>query len=373
METIIFSILTNKMIDYENLQKLNAPFFSEYEIAFREVMQSGWYVLGKKVEEFETAFSKYCNTNHAVGVANGLDALTLSIKALNLEKDAEVLVPSNTYIATILSIVQNNLKPILVEPCIETYNLDPEKLEAAITSKTKAIVVVHLYGKMCEMDKINAIAKKYNLRVIEDCAQSHGAKFKGQLSGSFGDFAAHSFYPTKNLGAMGDAGAVTTQDSQLAQEIKILRNYGSKVKYYNEQVGVNSRLDELQAALLLVKLKYLDDINQHKRKLAGLYSGGLKSDFVKPIVHHDYFDVFHIYCIRHPKRDELKQYLLDNGIKTEIHYPVTPVQQLAMKGIISDQFTPIAEEIHATTLSLPISYFHTEEDILKVVETMNQF
>lgn len=361
------------MIEYENLQKLNAPFFNEYEHAFKEVMQGGWYVLGKKVEEFEKAYSSYCNVAHTIGVANGLDALTLSLKAFKFEKGSEIIVPSNTYIATILSIVQNDMKPVLVEPCIETYNIDPNKIEQAITSKTKAIMVVHLYGKVCEMDKIIAIAKKHNLKVIEDCAQSHGARFKGQLSGSFGDYAAHSFYPTKNLGAMGDAGAVTTNDASLAQEIRTLRNYGSKVKYYNEQVGVNSRLDELQAALLLVKLKYLDKINEHKRKLASLYTAGLKADFIKPIVHADYYDVYHIYCIRHTKRDELKQYLLDNEVKTEIHYPVAPVKQLAMKGIIDNQITPIAEEIHASTLSLPISYFHTEEDIIKVVELMNKF
>lgn len=361
------------MIEYENLQKLNAPFFNEYERAFKEVMQGGWYVLGKKVEEFEKAYASYCNVVHTIGVANGLDALTLSLKAFKFEKGSEIIVPSNTYIATILSIVQNDMKPVLVEPCIETYNIDPNKIEQAITSKTKAIMVVHLYGKVCEMDKIIAIAKKHNLKVIEDCAQSHGARFKGQLSGSFGDYAAHSFYPTKNLGAMGDAGAVTTIDASLAQEIRTLRNYGSKVKYYNEQVGVNSRLDELQAALLLVKLKYLDKINEHKRKLASLYTAGLKADFIKPIVHADYYDVYHIYCIRHTKRDELKQYLLDNEVKTEIHYPVAPVKQLAMKGIIDNQITPIAEEIHASTLSLPISYFHTEEDIIKVVELMNKF
>jgi len=361
------------MIDYENLQKLNAPFFNEYELAYKDVMQSGWYVLGKKVEQFENEYSAYCNTKYTIGVANGLDALTLSLKAFKFEKGAEVIVPSNTYIATILSIVQNDLKPILVEPDITTYNIDPSKIESAITSKTKAIMVVHLYGKMCEMDTILAIAKKHNLKVIEDCAQSHGAKFKGQISGSFGEYAAHSFYPTKNLGAMGDAGAVTTNDENLAQKIRTLRNYGSKVKYYNEQVGFNSRLDELQAALLSVKLKYLDKINEHKRNLATLYSAGLKGDFVKPVVHNDYFDVFHIYCIRHPKRDELKQYLLENGIKTEIHYPLAPVKQLAMKGIIDDQITPIAEEIHKTTLSLPISYFHTDDDINKVIEVINKF
>ncbi|HEY1037858.1 MAG TPA: DegT/DnrJ/EryC1/StrS family aminotransferase [Bacteroidia bacterium] len=361
------------MIDYENLQKLNAPFFEQYAVAFKQVMEGGWYVLGKKVEEFESAYSKYCAVKHTVGVANGLDALTLSLKALHFEEGSEVLVPSNTYIATILSIVQNGLKPVLVEPDINTYNIDPKKIEQAITPRTKAIMVVHLYGKMCEMDVILAIAKKHDLKVIEDCAQSHGATFKGKQSGSFGDYAAHSFYPTKNLGAMGDAGAVTTNDDFLAQEIKTLRNYGSKVKYYNEQIGVNSRLDELQAAILLVKLKYLDQINEHKQKLAGIYQAELKSDFIKPVVHADYKDVFHIYCVRHDRRDQLKEYLLSKGIKTEVHYPVAPVKQVAMKGIIDEQQTPIAEEIHKTTLSLPISYFHKEEDISEVIKIMNAF
>lgn len=361
------------MIDYENLHNLNQPFFKEYEIAFKEVMESGWYVLGKKVGEFEEKYAAYCNTQHCIGVANGLDALTLSLRAFNFEKNSEVIVPSNTYIATILSIVQNNLQPVLVEPNIETYNINPDKIEEKITAKTKAIMVVHLYGKMCEMDKIMAIAKKYNLKVIEDCAQSHGAKFKNNISGSFGDYAAHSFYPTKNLGAMGDAGAVTCNDSILADNIKVLRNYGSKIKYYNEVVGVNSRLDELQAALLLVKLKYLDIINEHKRKLALIYNKELKNDFIKPNLNTDYYDVFHIYNIRHPKRDLLKAYLLEKGIKTEVHYPVTPVKQLAMKGIIDNQHTPISDEIHLTTLSLPISYYHTEKDILKVIEVLNKF
>ncbi|MBL7917014.1 MAG: DegT/DnrJ/EryC1/StrS family aminotransferase, partial [Bacteroidia bacterium] len=302
-----------------------------------------------------------------------LDALTLSLRAFNFEENAEVIVPSNTYIATILSIVQNKLKPVLVEPNIETYNIDANKIEEKITAKTKAIMVVHLYGKMCEMDKIMAIAKKHNLKVIEDCAQSHGAFFKGKISGSFGDYAAHSFYPTKNLGAMGDAGAVTCNDDGLAEKIKVLRNYGSQVKYYNDVVGVNSRLDELQAALLLVKLKYLDKINEHKRKLASIYFKELKSDFIKPQLSNDYKDVFHIYCIRHPKRDQLKEHLLKHNIKTEIHYPVCPVEQKAMKGIIDNQKTPIAKEIHSTILSLPISYFHTEADVLKVTEAMNRF
>jgi dTDP-4-amino-4,6-dideoxygalactose transaminase len=361
------------MIEYENLNNLNKSLFDEYKIAFNEVLESGWYVLGTKVKEFEKQFSEYCSTNYCVGVANGLDALNLSLRAFNFEKGSEVLVPSNTYIATILSIVDNGLQPILIEPNINTYNIDPTLLEQAITPKTKAIMVVHLYGKVCDMDPILAIAKKHNLKVIEDCAQSHGAKYKGKLSGSFGDYAAHSFYPTKNLGALGDAGAVTTNSEELANKIKVLRNYGSEVKYYNEVVGVNSRLDELQAALLLVKLKYMERITSHKRELASVYLNGLKSDFIKPQVHSDYFDVYHIFNIRHPKRDALKDYLLKHDIKTEIHYPVAPNKQKAMKGILDQQSTPIAEEIHQTTLSLPISYFHTTDSVKKVVEVMNAF
>ncbi|MCD6067581.1 MAG: Glutamine--scyllo-inositol transaminase [Bacteroidetes bacterium] len=361
------------MIEYENLHKLNKPFFEEYSNAFNEVMESGWYILGKKVEEFEKSFAAFCSTNYCLGVANGLDALYLSLKAFDFEPGSEVIVPSNTYIATILSIVQNGHRPVLVEPDISTFNIDPSLIEAAITKKTKAIMVVHLYGKVCDMDPIIAIAKKHDLKIIEDCAQSHGAKYRNRLSGSFGDYAAHSFYPTKNLGAMGDAGAVTTADAELAQKIKTLRNYGSGKKYYNEVIGVNSRLDELQAALLLVKLKYIDKINERKRKLAGIYLEGLKQDFIKPVVHPDHYDVYHIFNIRHPKRDALKKYLEDNQIKTEIHYPVAPVKQAAMKGILDHFETPIAEEIHATELSLPVSYFHTEAEIRQVVETMNKF
>jgi dTDP-4-amino-4,6-dideoxygalactose transaminase len=361
------------MIEYENLKKLNEPFFNEFKDAFNEVLESGWYILGNKVKEFENQFAQYCNTTNCIGVANGLDALNLSLRAFEFNKGDEVLVPSNTYIATILSIIENGLQPILVEPDIVTYNIDPKLIEQAITSKTKAIMVVHLYGKVCEMDPILAIAKKHNLKVIEDCAQSHGAKYKDKLSGSFGDFSAHSFYPTKNLGAMGDGGAITTKDDNLANKIKVLRNYGSEVKYYNDVVGVNSRLDELQAALLLVKLKYITQITNHKRDLASIYLKGLKSDFIKPHVHHDNFDVYHIFNIRHEKRDELKAYLLKNEIKTEIHYPIAPNKQKAMKGILDYQLTPIAEEIHKTTLSLPISFYHTKDEITKVIDVMNSF
>jgi dTDP-4-amino-4,6-dideoxygalactose transaminase len=361
------------MIEYENLGKLNKPFFEEYQEVFKQTLESGWYILGNKVLAFEQEFASYCSTKYCVGLANGLDALILALKAFNFPENTEIIVPSNTYIATILSIVHNGFKPVLVEPDIGTYNIDPCKIEEKITPNTRAIMVVHLYGKLCEMDTINTIAQKHSLKVIEDCAQAHGAKYKGRAAGTWGDFGAFSFYPTKNLGAIADAGAITTNDSSLAESIKTLRNYGSKVKYYNELVGYNSRLDEVQAAFLSVKLKYLDKINEHKRKLANLYLTNLKSDYIKPVISEDYYDVYHIFNIRHSKRDTLKEYLLKNEIKTEIHYPVAPIKQKAMLGIIDDQQTPIAEEIHRTTLSLPISFYHTEEDVMKVINVMNKF
>lgn len=361
------------MIEYENLGELNKPFFEEYKVLFEKTLNSGWYILGKNVKQFEDEFAAYHQTKHCIGVTSGLDALILSLKAFNYEKDSEVIVPSNTYIATILSILHCGLKPVLVEPDIRTYNIDPKKIEEKITSKTKSIMVVHLYGKACEMNPIVELKKKYNLSLIEDCAQSHGAKYFGKLTGTFGEFGAFSFYPTKNLGALGDAGAVLTDDDSLAQSILRLRNYGSDVKYYNEIVGYNSRLQEMQAGFLSIKLKHLNEINDHKRKLAKIYLDNLKDDFIKPVVNENYYDVFHIFNIRHPKRDELKNYLLKNEIKTDIHYPVPPHKQKAMEGIITENNFPISEEIHATTLSLPISFFHKEEDIYKVVEVLNKF
>jgi dTDP-4-amino-4,6-dideoxygalactose transaminase len=361
------------MIEYENLKKLNYSFFDSYHQVFKETLESGWYILGKNVSEFEDEYAKFCKTKYCVGVANGLDALYLALRVFDFPKESEILVPSNTYIATILSIVQNGFKPVLVEPDIQTYNIDPELIRSKITRKTKAIMVVHLYGKVCQMDEIQNIADEFKLKIIEDCAQSHGAKFRGQLSGSFGDVNAHSFYPTKNLGALADAGAITTNSDLYAQQVKTLRNYGSKIKYHNEVIGVNSRLDEVQAAFLKVKLAAIDQITDHKRKLAELYLKDLDSKFIKPSTHPDFFDVYHIFNVRHPNRDELKQYLFDNNIGTEIHYPVAPTKQLAMKGILCKQNTPIAQVIHDTTLSLPISYFHTEEDISQVISVMNKF
>ena len=360
------------MIEYENLGKLNEPFFESYKEIFKRTLMSGWYVLGNNVSKFEDEFASFTGSKHCIGLASGLDALSLALRCFEFPIGCEVIVPSNTYIATILSIVQNGLTPVLVEPDINTYNIDPTKIEEKITSNTRAIMVVHLYGKCCQMDAIKVIANKYDLRIIEDCAQSHGAKYKEQIAGTFGDFGAHSFYPTKNLGALGDAGAVTTNDFLLAEKLKTLRNYGSRVKYVNEYIGFNSRLDEIQAGFLSIKLSSLNKINEHKRKLANIYLKNLKPDYIKPIVDKDHYDVYHIFNIRHPKRDQLREYLLKYGIKTEIHYPIAPHKQKAMQKIIKGHY-PISEEIHATTLSLPISYFHTEEDIYQVIEVLNSY
>lgn len=361
------------MIEYENLGLLNKSFFEEYRKSFNSTLESGWYILGNKVRDFESAFAEYHSTKYCIGVASGLDALILALRAFEFEPGSEVIVPSNTYIATILSIIHCGLKPVLVEPDIRTYNIDPSKIEEKISPRTRAIMIVHLYGKSCEMDPILEIKNKYSLKLIEDCAQSHGATYRGKLTGTFGEFGAFSFYPTKNLGALGDAGALLTNDDQLALSIKRLRNYGSDIKYYNELVGFNSRLDEVQAGFLSIKLKSLNDINSHKNKLADIYLNNLNKNFILPIIDKDYFDVFHIFAIRHEKREKLKEYLLRHDIKTEIHYPVAPHNQKAMQGIIEEKDFPISELIHKTELSLPISYFHTEDDIYKVVEVLNNF
>lgn len=360
------------MIEYENLKSLNQPFFDEYRERFNEVLESGWYILGNKVSEFESGFASYCGTKYCVGLASGLDALVLALQCFDFPPGSEVIVPSNTYIATILAIYNNGLVPVLVEPDISTYNIDPSRIEERITSKTRAVLVVHLYGKACDMDPIMDIARKYNLRVVEDCAQAHGAEYKGKKTGTFGDFGAFSFYPTKNLGALGDAGAITTESVDFYHKVKALRNYGSNKKYMNDYIGTNSRLDEVQAGFLSVKLKKLNEINEHKRKLASIYQVGLRADYIKPVVEPGYFDVYHIYNIRHPERDRLRQYLLDNGIKTEVHYPIPPHQQKALSERLEGTF-PISEEIHRTTLSLPISYCHGQDEIERVVDVMNKF
>ncbi|HEY5125351.1 MAG TPA: DegT/DnrJ/EryC1/StrS family aminotransferase [Ignavibacteria bacterium] len=360
------------MIEYENLNKVNLPYFKEFDTVFNQVLDSGWFVLGRNVEEFEKEFADYLKVKYCVGVASGLDALTISLMVLGLKKKSEIIVPSNTYIATILSILHSGHLPVLVEPDLATYNIDPGRIEDAITSKTRAIMVVHLYGKACDMDPIMDICKRHNLFLIEDCAQAHGAEYKGKMVGGFGDMAAFSFYPTKNLGCLGDGGAMVTNNADYSRKARMIRNYGSEKKYYNEYQGVNSRLDEIQAAFLRVKLKHLNKINTHKRELAEAYFNGISRDFIAPNLHPDFYDVYHIFNVRHKRRDELKKYLLDNGVNTEIHYPVPPHLQKAMKFMKSLKF-PISEEIHRTTLSLPISSFHTSDDIHQVIKIINDF
>lgn len=359
------------MIEYENLRLVNKKLFKKYEANFELFIKSGFYVLGNQLINFEKSFADFCNTKYCVGVASGLDALILAIDGYNFPKESEIIVPANTYIASILAIVRNGLKPVLVEPDIETYNIDPNKIEEKITENTKAILVVHLYGKACDMGKITKIAQKFNLKIIEDCAQAHGAKYKEKTVGSFG-VGCFSFYPTKNLGALGDAGALTTNEKDMAIKYKSLRNYGSSEKYINNDLGYNSRLDEIQAGFLSIKLKIINDIINHKRFLANTYMENIDDRFIKPNKNKDFYDVYHIFNIRTNKRDELRNYLKDNKILTEIHYPLAPHRQKAMKNVIQGDF-PISDEIHNTTISLPISYYHTEEDILQVCEKLNMW
>jgi dTDP-4-amino-4,6-dideoxygalactose transaminase len=361
------------MIEYENLAGANAPYRREFEEKFSAVLQKGWFILGAEVSAFEQEFAAWCGVKHCVGVASGLDALILSLKALHLPAGGEVLVPSNTYIASILAIIQAGLRPVLVEPELETCNMDPAAAAKAITSKTCAIMPVHLYGKSSRMDCLMKLAAERGLRVVEDCAQSHGASQHGILTGTFGDAGAFSFYPTKNLGALGDAGAVITNNDALAAEIRSLRNYGSQMKYQNDRIGMNSRLDEVQAAFLRIKLPNLHALNEHKRRLAGIYFGELPRWLTLPTRSEGYFDVFHIFAARHPDRDRLRRHLLERGVKTEVHYPIPPARQKALHGLFEPQDYPIAERIHAEEISLPCSIAHSEGDILEVCRALRAF
>ncbi len=362
----------SSLIEYESLAKSNTAFMAELEQAATRVIRSGWYVLGQEVSAFEAEFAQYAGARHCIGVANGLDALILSIEALELPAGSDILVASNTYIATILAIVRAGHRPVLVEPELATFNLDPDRLAAAMTGNTRAICVTHMFGKSCRMDEISAFASQHGLKLVEDCAQSHGAKYNGRMTGTFGDTGCFSFYPTKNLGAIGDAGAIITDDDELADRLRHLRNYGSKQKYVNRYVGLNSRLDELQAALLRVKLRHLDQMTQHKRELAEIYHAALPQWLSKPLQRDAEYDVFHIYGVRHAQRDALRQHLLENGIKTEVHYPIAPHRQQAMQGILSGDY-PIADEQHATELSLPISVGHTRDEIERVCDVVQRF
>lgn len=359
------------MIEYENLAKTNAPYMTSLCEAAEEVVQSGWYILGEKVALFESAFAQYLGVQHCVGVANGLDALTLSFVALDLPKGSEVLVASNTYVATILGILHAGLVPVLVEPDITSYNINLECLRASVTNKTRVLCVTHLYGRACDMAYITYFAQTNNLVIVEDCAQSHGAKFDGRMTGTFG-LGCFSFYPTKNLGALGDAGAITTDSDELADKLRHLRNYGSKKKYFNQYVGYNSRLDELQAAFLLKKLPDLGRITAHKRILADLYRQHLDPALLHLAATNAEQDVHHIFPIRHPKRDQLRKFLLDHNIKTEIHYPVPPHQQPAMQSHLKGSY-PIADLIHNSILSLPISPATSTGEVLQVCEAVQAF
>ncbi len=365
------------MIPFLDLKGLNSQYKEELIEAYIKVIDSGWYIQGNECKEFETEFAKYCGTKYAIGVANGLDALILILRAykqLGIINDGdEVIVPSNTYIASILAISQNNLVPVLVEPDINTYLIDPLKIEEKITSKTKAILPVHLYGQTCEMDKINKISEKYNLKLIEDSAQSHGAYFKDKRSGNLGDASGFSFYPGKNLGALGDGGAVTTNDEELANTIKALGNYGSHKKYENLYKGVNSRLDEIQASMLRVKLKYLDNEIEKRREIANYYLQNIKnSNFILPTVRANDNHVWHLFVIRTNKRDELQNYLAENDIQTLIHYPIPPHKQEAYKEWNTESYE-ISEQIHNEVLSLPISGVQSFENTQKIVQVLNDF
>ena len=359
------------MIKFLDLQKINAIYQEQFQQKLKLVLDSGWFILGNEVKEFERNFANYCDAKHCIGVANGLDALILILKGYielgKLQKADEIIVPSNTYIATILAILQADLVPVLVEPDTETYNINPDLIEAKITFKTKAIMPVHLYGQLCEMKKINAIAKQHKLLVIEDAAQAHGLRFEGNNAKGF------SFYPGKNLGALGDGGAITTNDDELAKVLFSLRNYGSEKKYYNEFIGVNSRLDELQAAFLNVKLPYLDVDNIYRQKIAKRYLSEIKNEkIILPKVASLENHVFHLFVIRTENREELQEYLLKNNIETVIHYPIPPHKQKCFQNWNSLSF-PITEKIHEEVLSLPISPVMTSQEVDYVIQILNKF
>ena len=369
------------MIPFLDLKNINQQYREELITACTRVIDSGWYISGKELESFEKNFAEYCGTQFAIGVANGLDALILTLRAWKelgkLQDGDEVIVPSNTYIASILAITANNLMPVLVEPDINTYNIDPAKIQQAITAKTRAILPVHLYGQLADMPKIMQIAKQHNLLVLEDSAQSHGAQIQGKKAGNWGDASGFSFYPGKNLGALGDAGAVTTNDAELATMLKALRNYGSHEKYKNLVPGVNSRLDEIQAAMLNVKLKYLDQETQHRRIIANLYLDGIKNPLIqlplKEVNAETYTQhVWHLFVIRSNQREALQQYLLNHGVQTLIHYPIPPHKQQAYKEWNNLNY-PISEQIHDEVLSLPIGPTLSAVDAERVIALCNQF
>jgi len=360
-----------------DLKEINNNYKSRLEEAFVRVLDSGWYILGNEVKTFEREFAEFCGTKYCIGVANGLDALILILRAYKelgkIREGDDVIVPANTYIATILAITENRLNPILVEPDVDTYNIDPDQIVKKITPKTKVIMPVHLYGRLADMDKIVDIARRNNLLVIEDSAQAHGASLNGKRAGSFGNASGFSFYPGKNLGALGDAGAITTNDSELNECIQALRNYGSHIKYENLYRGVNSRLDELQAAFLKVKLPFLDEENAKRRKVADFFLSNIKNpSIILPKKEYDERHVWHTFVVRTQKRSELQDFLRFKKIETLIHYPIPPHKQNAFLSWNNRSY-PITEKIHSEILSLPIFPTITEASVDYIVKSINEF
>ena len=366
------------MIHFLNLKKLNQPFEVAFQKKMKQFLEVGWYILGDEVKQFETDFATYCGTKHCIGVGNGLDALVLIFKAYihlgKLQKGDEVIVPANTYIASILAVLQADLVPVLVEPRLETFNINPDEIEAKITSKTKAVLPVHLYGQLCEMKAINEIAKKHNLLVIEDAAQAHGSQFsENEKAGNLSHAGAFSFYPGKNLGALGDAGGITTNDDELANVLFSMRNYGSKVKYENEIIGFNSRLDELQAAFLNIKLKQLDSENEFRRSMAKRYLSEIKNDkIIMPTWDLSQNHIFHLFVVRTSNRLELQNYLKENRVETMIHYPIPPHKQKALANWNQLSF-PVTEKIHDEVLSIPLNSGLKASEIQHIITTLNNY
>ena len=361
------------MIMFLNLGKVNNRFRKEMDDRINTILDKGWYLQGEENVVFNKHFAEYCGTKYALGVANGLDALKLIIKAHGFGSGDEIIVPANTYIATILAISENGCTPVLVEPSLETYNIDPDLIEAAVTLRTKAIMVVHLYGQAVQMEKIWTIAKKYGLKVFEDCAQAHGAYYHGRRVGNLSDAGAFSFYPGKNLGCLGDGGGVTTNDKELYEKLKALANYGSDRKYHNIYKGTNSRLDEIQAAVLDVKLKYLDADNARRREIATYYREHITNPLIMlPQTYNEDAAVWHVFTVRTERRNEFQQYLSDNHIQTLIHYPTPPHKQLAYEEW-KERSYPITEKIHREIISLPISPVLTNEEVHFIVEVVNRW
>ena len=355
------------------LKATNQIYESQISEVVLQTLISGWYILGEQLNQFEIDFAKYCGTKHCIGVANGLDALTILLKACNFPFNSEVIVPANSYIATMLSVSNANLIPIPVEPFLSNYLIDYQLIEAKITSRTKAIIVTHLYGKCCDMDKINSLAQKYNLKVFEDAAQAHGATYRGRKAGNLSDGAGFSFYPSKNLGAMGDAGAITTNDNDLAERIRALRNYGSTEKYVFNYQGYNSRMDEIQAAILSIKLPNLDIENSYRRGIAKRYLTEINNPkIILPSSDSIDNDVWHLFVIRVKEREKFRLFLSEIGVGTDIHYPIAPHKQLAYKEWV-ELYLPITEKIHQEVVSLPLNNALKAEEISYIIQYVNQF